>query len=222
MPKPRRKRRTLILIGLIAVLSSVVTLVVLALDEPAVPQDAQLATGTPIPEALVYHVVPDQSQLRVTVDSQFGAIVGGYAMGAGTVALSAGDGGWYVIANLTFDARTLDIGNEQLNAIMRRALEVERYPDGIFVATSRASVPDFDAARAVELVGQLELHGQVRDYTIPTTVTRDGDTLTLRAQIVIDAGAFGVNIPALIADDDLDADLRVTARRQSPVPSTVE
>lgn len=200
---------------LIAVLSFVVIMVVLWFNQREDPQDAQLATGTPNPAAQFFRVVPEQSQLRVTVDSQFGDISGGYEMGEGTVELSRADAGWRVHANLTFDARTLDIGNDQLNTVMRRALEVETYPNGIFIATNREPVPDLSVARTTDLVGQLELHGQVQEYTIPTTITLEGDTLTLRAQIVIDAGDFGVSIPSLVADEDLDANLRIVAQRNS-------
>lgn len=197
----------------IALVSFTVIMVVLWFIQGEDPQAAQLVTGTPNPVAQLYRVLPEQSQLKVTVDSQFGAIDGGYTMGEGTVELTPAEDGWRVIANLTFDARTLDIGNDQVNSIMRRALEVETYPNGIFIASSRELLPDLTTARTVDLLGQLELHGQVQSYTIPTTITLEGDVLTLRAQVIIDAGAFGVSIPSLIADDDLDASLRVTAQR---------
>ncbi len=190
----------------------------------AVPQSARLVTPTPVPDAQFYRVLPDESQLAVTVDSALGMINGAFEMGPGTLELVREDGGWTVIANLTFDARTLDIGSDQVNAVMRRALEVETYPDGVFLARSRAPLPDLGtttgtttgAAQTVDLNGQLELHGEIVDYTIPTTLTREGDTLTLAAQIVIDASDFGVSIPGWIASSKLDADLYVVAQRRAP------
>lgn len=180
----------------------------------AEPQSAQLVTATPVPNARLYGVVPAESTLNVTVDSSLGKIAGSFGMGPGTIELSRADGGWRVNVNLTFDARTLDIGNAQLNTIMRRALEVETYPDGIFVASGRGTVPNLDSVSTIDLVGQLELHGVVQGYTIPTTVTLSGDEITLAADTVIDAGAFGVSIPSIFAKDTLNTNLHVVARAQ--------
>lgn len=178
------------------------------------PQSAQLVTATPVPNARLYGVVTAESALDVTVESSLGTIAGTIGMGPGTIELSRAEGGWRVTVNLTFDARTLDIGNAQLNTIMRRALEVETYPDGIFVASSRGTLSDLDSVSTIDLVGQLELHGVVQDYTIPTSVTLSGDMITLAADTVIDAGAFGVSIPSLFAKDELTTTLLVVARER--------
>jgi len=193
-----------------------IVMVALWLMDEGDPQDALLATGTPVPDAEFYVVQSEQSQLLLTVDSQIGAIDGTFAIMPGAVELHDTGDGWRVIANLMFDARTLDLGNEQVNTVLRRALEVDTYPYGVFVAQSSALLPDLDSAQTVDLLGKLELHGAVNDYTIPATVTRNGDSVTLNAQVVINVGDFGVSIPSLIASEQLAADLLVVTQPGTP------
>jgi polyisoprenoid-binding protein YceI len=176
-------------------------------------QDPILATQTPIPSAQYFRAAPDESMLKMIVHSRFGDIDGLFQLGESSVELEPAGDGWYVVANLIFDARTLDIGSDQLNTAMRRALEVDKYPSGIFVARSSTPITDLSVAQQVDLMGQMELHGSVQDYTIVTVVEINGDKLTLSAQMTIDSAQFGISIPALIAENDLDTDMQVVAYR---------
>lgn len=209
-----RTRKLLIIIC--ALLCAVAGIIWFWWNTDTTPQDAILATATPLPNAVFYDVDPANSQLMIIVDSRFGDIEGTFAMGDGAVELLREGDAWRVIANLTFDARTLDIGNDQLNEVMRRALEVDTYPNGIFVTRSATTIPIDNTSTTIDLVGQMELHGTVRDYTISTTVTLTDTTVTLTAQHVIDAGDFGISIPALFAESELDTDLLIVTYRATP------
>lgn len=215
-PTARRRRVRYVAGGLAVILAGMLALIAWWWNQDPDAEAPILPTSTPVPQARVYVVDADQSRLEVTVDATTGKVEGGYDMGLGTVELVPTGEGWQVNANLTFDARTLDVGNDTLNGIMRRALNVEQYPTGTFVAASETPISGFDAPVTVDLVGQIELHGTVQDYTIPTTITLNGDEMTLDSDLVIDARVFGADIPGLFASDELDADLTVVLYEGEP------
>lgn len=209
-PAPRRRsRRFWLLSAALAVVVVLAGLFIWAvfLDTP----DAEapiLPTSTPVPQAQTYVVRGEESTLKATADGPLGALESSYDMGLGTIELNEEPGGWRVIANLTFDARTLDIGNEALNTMLRGILNVDRYPTGSFVAVGDALVADLTQPFTVDLVGQMELYGTVQDFTVPTTIALDGERLTLSAEMVIDPAVFG-DSPGM--GDGLDADLNIVA-----------
>lgn len=209
---PHRKTRRVILVGS-AALILIAAVLIWWLNRDIEAQAPILTTQTPLPSARHFHTAPEESQLKIIIDSRFGEIEGFYQLNESSVELEPDGGGWYVVVNLTFDARTLDIGSAQLNAPMRAALEVEKYPNGIFIARSTAPISDQSAAQTIELAGQMELHGSVQNYTIPTKIEIGEDKLTLSAQITIDAKQFGISIPALIAESELGTDIQVVAYR---------
>jgi len=214
-PTRRRSRlRTGCLLALLVVFLAVaVALIWLYGGGGGTPQASQLQTDTPAPQMQLYAVAPADSWMRIQVNSFLGPLNGQYDIGAGTVALERVAGGWQVVADFTFDARSMEIGNPFADQAMRRALELDKYPYGVFVARSVAPLADLSAPQTVDLAGQLELHGVVRDYVIPTGFHLEGETMTLTAQLVIDASDFGIRIPRLIGTDEINGDLGVVARR---------
>jgi hypothetical protein len=146
-----------LLLGLAAVVALGIAAFVLWWTRDVEPQDAILATSTPRPQARLFAVDVAESALGVSIESPLGEVDGGYDMSGGTVELDREGDGWRLFANLTFDARTLHMGNDVLSGLMRRALNVEEYPNGIFIAQSETLLTDLDAAQTVNLTGQLEL-----------------------------------------------------------------
>jgi polyisoprenoid-binding protein YceI len=222
-PSHRRSRLRIgcLLAFLVVFLALAVALVWLYGGE-GTPQASRLQTETPAPQMQVYVVKAEESWLRVQLHSALGTLHGQYDIGGGTVALEPVAGGWQMVGNLTFDARSMKIGNPFADQAMRRALEVNTYPYGVFVARSETPLPDLSAPQTVDLAGQLELHGVVRDYVIPTAFHLEGETITLTTQIMIDAGDFGISIPRLIGTDEFNADLGVVAYRSEGTPALAE
>jgi polyisoprenoid-binding protein YceI len=217
--QPRRRGwRWKVAIPGIILLAAIIVLGVWLLWE-AEPEDPILATGTPVPDARRFVVAVDESALRVAADSRVGRIDGSYQLAGGSIELieqATGAGRWQVAVNLVLDAQSLNIGSDLVNQAMRRLLAVDKYPTGQFLAQSNTPLPDLDQPHTLDLVGQLELHGQVQDYTIPTMIIVDGDQITLAAEIVIDAGIFGADLSPVLEDNALDADLQVTGYRRVP------
>lgn len=170
-----------------------------------------LVTSTPARAAYRYTVSNDQSALDVRVDSGIGPVDGNFDMAGGTLELVPDEGGWRLVVNFTLDAASLDVGNAIMNDTLRRAMGVETYPTGLFIAQSPGLLTERTGSHPVELAGQLELHGIVQDYRIPAQVTISDETINLTAQFVITASQFDMNIPSLLASDELDAELDITA-----------
>lgn len=208
-PTGRMRRNRWLLSGAALVITIMIgALVWWAFQDTPDAEDPQLALSTPVPQAVTYVVRAEESTLTATSESPLGAVESRYEMGLGVIELNEEPDGWRVIANLTFDARTLDIGNDAVNAMLREILQVDRYPTGRFVAVSETPVTNLDEPFTVDLVGQLELYGTVQDFTVPTTITLAGARLALTAQMVIDAAVFG-DSPGM--GGGLDADLAIIA-----------
>ncbi|MBN1681245.1 MAG: YceI family protein [Anaerolineae bacterium] len=214
--------RTLLLIGLPSlVIAAVVIGGVLWMSGDVEKQDLVLATSIPLPMSRYFIANPDKSQLDIVVDSRMGDIEGSFRLARGTVELSPETGGWRVIVNLILDAGTLSMGNEALDSVMAHALELDKYPEGAFIAHSDDMASELNPPFDVTLRGEIELHGVVKDYEIPTRVTLEGDTLTLAAHVIIDAAEFGVEIPLGFADEKLDTELVVVAYEGAPPAESI-
>lgn len=174
-------------------------------------QDPILATNTPNPEARGYVVVTEESELSATADTPGGPLSSTFQMGPGSIELQQEAGGWRVAANLTFDATTLDVGNDEFNVVVRRLLEVDKYPTGSFVASSDALLTDLDDIAQINLVGQLELLGYVQEYSIPTTITFGDGQISMSSKTVIDAAIFGDDIPGMPVEQGMNAILSTVA-----------
>jgi len=184
------------------------------------PRDPILVPGTPIPDALRYQVMPDESHLELTVNATIGRVSGQAEMRDGSVELVRDGTGWHVVANLSMDVSSFNVGNEFVNRLIRLALAVETYPIGVFLGRSETPIPAREGTFVVDLRGPLELHGVVRDYTFPTTLTFAGDRLTLVSAATVDAREFGVSIPTIVGSSELEAAMRiVTVREGSSPPS---
>ncbi len=184
------------------------------------PRDPTLVPGTPIPDALRYRVMPDESHLELTVNATIGRVSGQAEMREGSVELVRDGAGWHVVANLSMDVSSFNVGNEFVNRLIRLALAVETYPIGVFLGRSETLIPAREGTVVVDLRGPLELHGVVRDYTFPTTLTFAGDRLTLVSAATVDATEFGVSIPGIVGSSELEAAMHiVTVREGSGLPS---
>jgi len=184
-----------------------------------IPRDPTLIPGTPIPDAIRYVVVPAESALGLELEATIGRVAGRAEMAEGTVELVREGAGWRVIANLEMNVSTLNVGNEMVNSLIRRALGVEQYPRGVFLARSAALIPSAEGGPyTVDLAGQLELRGVVRPYTFQTTLIFEGDRLTLDAAAVVSAKDFGVTVPRLVGSGMMDATMHVVTAREGSAP----
>lgn len=212
---PRHRRRNILAVIVVLLLAAVIGFI-LWLNRDVTPVAPILTTDTPLPVAQTYAASAAESILKITIDSRLGNIEGNYKMGPGTIEFHQEGTGWRLIANLTFDGRTLDIGNDAMNTAMRSALEVEKYPSVIYIGQSSTLLPDLTGAQQVEIVGRLEIHGTVKDYPLTVQLTFSGDQLVLASTTIIDAPAFGISIPSFLAKDKLPGEMRIVAYKAAP------
>jgi polyisoprenoid-binding protein YceI len=79
--------------------------------------------------------------------------------------------------------------NGEINNIV---LETAKYPEITFKSTAvKGTIRN--GAFAVEITGDMTMHGVTRQITIPATVTVDGDTLRAKGTFRLDRKKFGVN-----------------------------
>ena len=179
------------------------------------PRDPTLIPGTPIPEAVRYTVVPAESDLTLTIDAMIGRVSGHAEMKEGAVELLREGDGWRVLASLTMDVSSMNVGNDMVNGLIRRTLGADAYPHGVFLARSERTLPDIEhATYTVDLVGELELRGVVQPYTFETVLTFDGDRLVLNATAAVDAKDFGMTVPRIVGSGVMDTTLYVVTARQ--------
>lgn len=179
------------------------------------PHDPTLIPGTPILDAVHYVVVPAESSLTLTIDAMIGRVSGSAEMNEGAVELVRENDGWRVIASLTMDVSTLNVGNDMVNGLIRRTLGAEAYPSGVFLARSETTIPDLEhTIYTVNLTGELELSGVVRPYTFETVLTFDGDRLVLDCAAMVDAKDFGVRVPRIVGSGVMDSTLHVVTARE--------
>lgn len=216
--RPAHRRRQLL--GAALILAGLAALAYLWWNDDVTPQAPTLPTSTPVPQAITYHLDPDASQLNVEVESRIGTVKGAFALEEGTVELVPQPEGRQVIVNIKLDGESLDVGNTLVNATLRRALSLEEYPTGIYIAESQGTIPPRDGTYAIALNGQVELRGVQQRVTVESTITLSGDQITLTAQMPIDVTQFGVNVPSLLASNTLNTDLQVSGSRRDTAPDT--
>jgi polyisoprenoid-binding protein YceI len=71
-------------------------------------------------------------------------------------------------------------------------LEPDKYPDIVFKSTSVTGKSTGADAYALNIDGNLTLHGVTRRITIPTEVTLTGNDMRARGKFSIDRDDFGV------------------------------
>lgn len=184
-----------------------------------IPRDPTLIPGTPIPDAVRYVVVPAESSLGLELEAMIGRVSGQAEMNDGTVELVREGDGWRVVASLTMNVSTLNVGNEMVNGLIRRALGVEEYPSGVFLATSTTTLPAItDGTYNADLAGQLELRGAVRPYTFHATLAFEGEQLVLDAKATVQAQDFGVSVPRIVGSGVMQSTMHVVAIREGATP----
>jgi len=91
--------------------------------------------------------------------------------------------------------RSFESGNAMVDALFRRALDADRYPEVEFrgQAKARAGRGQF----AVQLEGTITVHGVARPISVPVQVVREKGLVFVKAAFPVDLDAFGVPAPRL-------------------------
>jgi hypothetical protein len=151
---------------------------------------AILAAQTP--DGLFYDLEPDQ--VFLSYQAQLGAAqISGISR---TLAWSAGalpDGGALVQIRVPVDS--FASGHPEIDSLMRRAMESDRYPEVIVEGVVREG----------SFSGMATLHGVAQSLEVPLSAVRQGSRLLVRTSFVIALDAFHV-VPPPGASNGVEVD----------------
>lgn len=163
--------------------------------------------------AQIYLIDPSQATLNFTIESSLRDITGTFDIVGRWFELTETSEGWRVGIVLDIDGRTADTGMGLVDTLLREGFQAERYPIGRFVGESDVLIDDLTIPHDVNMVGQLELSGVVKDYAIAIHFQIKGNTLIGTASTTIDAADFAVDFASQIGSTDLDTKIKVVAVR---------
>ena len=136
-------------------------------------------------------VVVDQvhSQIEIVVKATMDSFTGKLAAFAPTFAADPGTG-QIMSARISFHFNDVKTGNEKRDHEMHVWQQTDKFPDGAFTLDALTPSPDgkFTAK------GGLTFHGMTNSISFPVSITRDGSTVTVAGEAVVDTKAFGLPI----------------------------
>jgi len=128
-----------------------------------------------------------------------GSHEGGFKTFSGSFTM---DGSMPTSGSGSIDMNSTWSDNEKLTGHLKSAdfFDVEKYPKTTFTATGFEKTSDSE----YKLSMNVDFHGVSKNITFPTTVERDGDTISIKAEFHINRKDFNVNYPGM--KDDLIRD----------------
>jgi polyisoprenoid-binding protein YceI len=102
-------------------------------------------------------------------------------------------------ATITANLTTLKSDDDRRDGqLSRQGIQTSQFPDATFTLTSPidlGSVPADGATFTANAVGQLTLHGQTKDVTIPIKGKRSGDAVVVTGSLPIVFADYGISKP---------------------------
>jgi polyisoprenoid-binding protein YceI len=102
-------------------------------------------------------------------------------------------------ATITADLTSLKSDDDRRDGqLSRQGIQTSQFPTATFTLTSPidlGSVPADGATFTATAVGQLTLHGQTRDVTIPITGKRSADVVVMSGSLPIVFADYGISMP---------------------------
>ncbi len=175
-------------------------------------KENKLQFATPIPQAQIYTVTRENSQLKFTILERVHGTID--ISGENLILKPTSDGKWQLEANLQMDGQsTKTESGEFIDFVLKAGLKADEYPYGRFVATSAETFEDPTTIpeQPITLSGQLEISGVVKDYTITGTMSLQDGVLTFDTAPTIDLKDFGVNFPEQIGSSEMATEITVEA-----------
>ncbi len=169
-----------------------------------------------IPEAIsdrVFLIDSEQSVLNFFLESDIDDIEGTFDITGHRFEFIADEAAkeWEVVLVLDIDGTTVDTGSSIYDTFIKIGFNVERYPIGRFVGKADTTVSELNGDHELNFVGQLELRGIVRDFSVLASINIEDDVITGSAEAQIDVNDFEVDFPSAIASHILDANIHVFA-----------
>ncbi len=101
-------------------------------------------------------------------------------------------------ASFTVDLTTITTDRDRRNSQVQRALDTGEFPKATFTLTKPITLPA-DAINgadvAVDAVGDLTIHGQTQEVTIPLQTKLKGSTIVVVGSVDLNFSDYGVSVP---------------------------
>lgn len=212
LPQSKRRRGRIIGGCALIVLLPILFVVYWFFIRDVEAKENKLQFATPIPQAQIYAVTQENSELKFTILERIHGTID--ISGENLILKPTPDGKRQLEVNLQMDGQsTKTESGEFIDFVLKAGLKADEYPYGRFVATSTETFEDSAtiAEQPITLVGQLEISGVVKDYTVDATMSLQDGVLTIQTSPTIDLKDFGVNFPEQIGSSEMAAEITVNA-----------
>lgn len=168
-------------------------------------------------QALSVQLDPAQTKIEFALGATLHSVHGSFRLRNGAIRFDPTTG--TVSGAIVIDATSGESGNDGRDKRMHREiLESDKFPEIIFTPKQIRGALAADGPSKLEVTGQIRLHGQDHDITLPVEAVSGGGKLQLTAQTVIPYVLWGLKNPStfiLRVSDKVTIDIRATARVSS-------
>jgi polyisoprenoid-binding protein YceI len=179
---------------------------------------ALAATGSLVPAAraqgLTVQIDPAQTKIEFTLGATLHTVHGSFQLKNGDIRFDPSSGSASGAA--VIDAASGASGNDGRDRRMHREiLESDKFPEIVFTPKRIKGALAAEGASKLEVAGQIRLHGQDHEVTLPIEVVSGGGKMQLTTQIVIPYVQWGLKNPStfvLRVSDKVTIDIRASGR----------
>jgi polyisoprenoid-binding protein YceI len=175
-----------------------------------------LAPASRAQESIV-QLDPAQTQIEFSLNGNFHTVHGKFALKSSTVRFDPSSG--KMTGSIVVDATSGESGNGSRDKKMHREiLESAKFPEIIFTPKQITGTVSASGTSKVGVAGQLRLHGQDHDVTLPVEVSADGKGLRITTHFEVPYVQWGLKNPSnflLRVDDTVGVEIQATVHVQS-------
>jgi polyisoprenoid-binding protein YceI len=182
---------------------------------------AGLATLILAPASLAQESIvqldPAQTKVEFSLNGNFHTVHGKFALKSSTIRFDPSSG--KISGAIVVDATSGDSGNNGRDKKMHRdVLESAKFPEIVFMPMQFTGTVATEGTSKVGVSGQIRLHGQDHDVSLPIDIKADGKGLQMTTHIEIPYVQWGLKNPSnflLHVSDKVAIDIQATGRVQS-------
>ncbi len=181
------------------------------------------ATANLVPAAraqdLAVQLDPAQTKIEFTLGATLHTVHGSFRLKNGAIRFDPSSGS--ASGTVVIDAASGESGNDGRDRRMHREiLESDKFPEIIFTPKLIKGALAAEGASKLEVTGQIRMHGQDHEVTLPIEVVSGGEKLRLTTQIAIPYVQWGLKNPStfvLRVSERVTIDIRASGRVTSEV-----
>jgi polyisoprenoid-binding protein YceI len=164
---------------------------------------------------------PAQTKIEFTLGATLHTVHGSFKLKSGSIRFdpSAGTASGAIV----IDATSGESGNTGRDKRMHREiLESEKFPEIIFTPKTMSGALAAEGSSKLEVAGQIRMHGQEHDVTLPLDIVSSGGKIQVATQAVIPYIQWGLKNPntfLLRVSDKVIVDIHAAARLTGPAAS---